>query len=159
MLRCPPGSLRSVQLPLDHQVEMRDTAVCHQHWVRVRVMVAETMCLYYGTQWCCVCGEEEGSKNWPLRNPSDQLSIPHLPRPPRKTYQRDRILTSKVESQWCPVMIGWTGGSDDWQCQKQQMDPAEWELMILNQLLQFVVLQWLREAPSQLNGHSWNLTG
>ncbi len=31
------------------------------------------MCLYDGTQWCSVCGEEEGSKNWSLRNPSDQL--------------------------------------------------------------------------------------
>ncbi len=31
MPRCPPGSLRSVQLPLYHQVEMRDTAMCHQH--------------------------------------------------------------------------------------------------------------------------------
>ncbi len=31
MPRCPPGSLRSVQLPLDHLVEMRDRAVCHQH--------------------------------------------------------------------------------------------------------------------------------
>ncbi len=30
MLRCPPGSLRSVQLPLDHLVEKRDRAVCHQ---------------------------------------------------------------------------------------------------------------------------------
>ncbi len=26
MPRCPPGSLRSVQLPLDHLVEMRDRA-------------------------------------------------------------------------------------------------------------------------------------
>ncbi len=31
MQRCPAGSLRSVQLPLDYQVEMRDTAVCHHH--------------------------------------------------------------------------------------------------------------------------------
>ncbi len=31
MPRCPPGSLRSVQLPLDHLVEKRDRAVCHQH--------------------------------------------------------------------------------------------------------------------------------
>ncbi len=31
MPRCLPGSLRSVQLPLDHLVEMRDRAVCHQH--------------------------------------------------------------------------------------------------------------------------------
>ncbi len=30
MPRCPPGSLRSVQLPLDPLVEMRDRAVCHQ---------------------------------------------------------------------------------------------------------------------------------
>ncbi len=30
MLRCPPGSLRSVQLPLDHLVEKRDRAVCHR---------------------------------------------------------------------------------------------------------------------------------
>ncbi len=31
MSRCLPGSLRSVQLPLDHLVEKRDRAVCHQH--------------------------------------------------------------------------------------------------------------------------------
>ncbi len=30
MPRCLPSSLRSVQLPLDHLVEMRDRAVCHQ---------------------------------------------------------------------------------------------------------------------------------
>ncbi len=30
MPRCPPGSLRSVQLPLDHLVEKRDRAVCHR---------------------------------------------------------------------------------------------------------------------------------
>ncbi len=30
MSRCSPGSLRSVQLPLDHLVEKRDRAVCHQ---------------------------------------------------------------------------------------------------------------------------------
>ncbi len=31
------------------------------------------MCLYDGTQSCSVCGEEEGSKNRALGNPSDQL--------------------------------------------------------------------------------------
>ncbi len=36
-------------------------------------MVGETMCLYDGTQWCSVCGEEEGSKNRALRNISVQL--------------------------------------------------------------------------------------
>ncbi len=30
MPRCLPGSLRSVQLPLYHLVEIRDRAVCHQ---------------------------------------------------------------------------------------------------------------------------------
>ncbi len=55
-------------------------------------------------------------------------------------------------------MRGWTRGSDDWQCQKRQIDPAEWGLMIWNWLLQFAGLQWLRVAQTLLNGHSWNLT-
>ncbi len=118
-------------------------------------MVGEAMCLYDGTQWCSVCGEKEGSKNRSLGNPLwpiDVLWIPPLPRPPWKTDQWDRIQTSEVESQWCPVMRGWTGESDDWQCQKWQTDPAEWGLMIWNRLLQFTGLQWLRVAESQLNG-------
>ncbi len=45
-------------------------------------MVVETMGLYDGTQWSSVCGEEEGSKNWPLRNPGDQLMcFGYLPSP------------------------------------------------------------------------------
>ncbi len=36
-------------------------------------MVGEAMCLYDGSQWCSVCGEEEGSKNRSLGNPSDQF--------------------------------------------------------------------------------------
>ncbi len=95
-----------------------------------------------------------GEPQWPI----DVLWIPPLPRPPWKTDQWDRIQTSEVESQWYPVMRGWTGGSNDWQCQKWQTDPAEWGLMIWNRLLQFAGLQWLRVAQSQLNGHSWNLT-
>ncbi len=122
-------------------------------------MVGEAMCLYDGSQWCSLCGEEEGSKNWALGNPSDQLMcFGYLPRPPWKTDQWDRIQTSEVESQWYAVMRGWTGGSDDWQCQKRQTDPAEWGLMIWNRLLQFAGLQWPIVAQSQLNGHSWNLT-
>ncbi len=71
-------------------------------------MVGETMCLYDGTQWCSVCGEDEGSKNWPLRNPSDQLmfcgylpSPGHLERPTIESNQRSGL----------PVMTmrGWTG--------------------------------------------------
>ncbi len=45
-------------------------------------MVGEAMCLYDGSQWCSVCGEEEGSKNRSLKNPSDQLMIfGYLPSP------------------------------------------------------------------------------
>ncbi len=71
-------------------------------------MVREAMCLYDGGQWCSVCGEEEGSKNWSLRNPSDQLmfcgylpSQAHLERPTSESNQRSGI----------PVMTirGWTG--------------------------------------------------
>ncbi len=89
-----------------------------------------------------------GEPQWPI----DVLWIPPLPRPPWKTDQWDRIQTSEVESQWYPVMRGWTGGSDDWQCQKRQTDPAEWGLMIWNLLLQFAGLQWPIVAQSQLNG-------
>ncbi len=84
---------------------------------------------------------------WPV----DVLWIPPLPRPPWRTYWWDRIQTSEVESQWCPAMRGWTGGSDDWQCQKQQKDPAEWGLMIWNRPLRLAGLQWLRVAQSLLN--------
>ncbi len=116
-------------------------------------MVGEAMCLYDGTQWCSVCGEEEGSKNWTLRNPSDQLMCcGYLPSPCHLERPTSEIgfKAIEVESQWCTVMRGWTGGSDDWQCQKRQIDPAEWGLMIWNQLLQFAGLQWLREALSQV---------
>ncbi len=77
-------------------------------WDRIQTSEVES-------QWCSVCGEEEGSKNWSLRNPSDQLMCSGFlpPRPPWRTCQWDRIQTSEVESQWCPVMRGWTGGSDD----------------------------------------------
>ncbi len=63
-------------------------------------MVWETMCLYDGTQWCSVCGEEEGSKNRSLRHSSDQLMFcGYLPSPGHlKTCHWDRIQTSEVES-------------------------------------------------------------
>ncbi len=65
-------------------------------------MVGEAMCLYDGSQWCSVCGEEEGSKNRSLGNPSDQfMCFGYLP---WKTDQWDRIQTSEVESQWYPVI-------------------------------------------------------
>ncbi len=73
MPRCPPGSLRSVQLQLKREIELCVIGVA---------MVGEAMCLYDGSQWCSVCGEEEGSKNRSLRNPSDQLMcFGYLPSP------------------------------------------------------------------------------
>ncbi len=61
-------------------------------------MIWETMCLYDVSQWCSVYREDDGSKNWSLRNISDQLMcFGYLPSPGHKTYQWDRIHTSKVE--------------------------------------------------------------
>ncbi len=149
MPRCLPGSRRSAQLPLDHLVEVRDRAVCHQriNGRRNHVPVWWEPVMYCMWRKGGVQEPIPGEPQWPIY----VLWIPPLPRPPRKTDQWDRIQTSEVESQWCPVMRGWTGGSDDWQCQKRQTDPAEWGLMIWNQLLQFAGLQWLRAAQSQLN--------
>ncbi len=59
-------------------------------------MIGEAMRLYDGTQWCSVCGEEEGSKNRSLGNPSDQFmcfgylpSPGHLERPTSETSRKD----------------------------------------------------------------------
>ncbi len=78
-------------------------------------MVGDTMCLYDGTQWCSVCGEEEeGSKNRSLRNPSDQLMcFGYLPAPGHPERPTSEIGFKPAKSLWCPVMRGWTGGSDD----------------------------------------------
>ncbi len=66
MPRCSPGSLRLIQLLLDclDCLEMKDRAVCHQHSKGKRNHV-----LVWWSQWCSVYGEEEGSKNWSLKNP------------------------------------------------------------------------------------------
>ncbi len=146
MPRCVPGSLRSVQLLLDQLVEMRDRAVCHQRRNGRRSHVPEWWDPLIWGMWRRggVQKPIPGEPQWPI----DVLWIPPLPRPPWKTDQWDRIQTSKVESQWCPVMRGWTGGSDYWQSQKRQTDPAEWGLMIWNRLLQFAGLQWQSSAVS-----------
>ncbi len=69
-------------------------------------MVGETMCLYEGTQWCSVCGEEEGSKNWALGNPGDQLMcFGYLPSPGH--LER---LTSEIgfkPAKWNPSDVQW----------------------------------------------------
>ncbi len=108
MPRCPPGSLRSVQLPLDHLVEKRDRAVCHR-----RSNGREAMCLYDGSQWCSVCGEEEGSKNRSLRNPSDQLMcFGYLPSPGHPERPTGEI--GFKPAKWNPSDAQrWEGGQED----------------------------------------------
>ncbi len=117
MPRCLPGSLRSVQILLDHLVEMRARAVCHQHSngrstykhmsYTAHVIQAHTMCLYDGTQWCSVCGEEEGSNNWSLRYPSDQLMCSgFLPSPGHLEGSASEIgfkpaKWNPCDAQWC----------------------------------------------------------
>ncbi len=112
MPRCPPGSLRSVQLPLDHLVEKRDRAVCHR---RSNGRRSHVPVWWVPVMWCMW---RRGGVQEPIPEepqwPVDVLWIPPHPRPPWRTYRWDRIQTSEVESQWCPAMRGWTGGSDDW---------------------------------------------
>ncbi len=157
MPRCPPGSLRSVQLPLDHLVEKRDRAVC----VSSVEMVGQAMCLYDGTQWCSLCGEEEGFKNRSLRNPSDQLMcFGYLPSPGHP--ERSTIKIGFKPAKWNPSDIQWWEGEQEDlmidSVKRDQINRAGWGLMIWNRLLQFAGLQWPIVAQSQLNGHSWNLT-
>ncbi len=47
-----------------------------------------------------------------------------------------KISCSPNSNQWSAVLVmrGWTGGSDDSQCHKQQINIAEWALMIWTQL-------------------------
>ncbi len=120
-------------------------------------MVVEAMCLYDGTQWCSVCGEEEGSKNRALGNPGDQLMFcGYLPSPGHPERPTSEI--GFKPAKWNPSdervdrRIWWLTVSKvaDWSSRMRTDD--------LNQLLQFAGLQWLRVAQSQLNGHSWNLT-
>ncbi len=69
-------------------------------------MVWETMCLYDGTQWCSVCGEEEGSKNWSLRIPSDQLMFcGYLPSPGH--LERPAIEIWFKPAKWNPGDAQW----------------------------------------------------
>ncbi len=76
-------------------------------------MVWEAMCLYDGTQWCSVCGEEEGSKNRSLWNPSDQfmcfghLSSPGHPERPTSEIGFKPAKCNPSDVQW------WEGGQED----------------------------------------------
>ncbi len=76
-------------------------------------MVGEAMCLYDGTQWCIVCGEEEGSKNRALGNPSDQLMcFGYLPAPGHPERPTSEI--GFKPAKWNPSDIQWwEGGQED----------------------------------------------
>ncbi len=76
-------------------------------------MVGEAMCLYDGTQWCSVCGEEEGSKNRSLRNPSDQLMcFGYLPSPGHPERPTGEI--GFKPAKWNPSDAQWwEGGQED----------------------------------------------
>ncbi len=76
-------------------------------------MLGETMGLYDGTQWYSVWGEEEGSKNWPLKNPSDQLMcFGYLPSPGHLERTSSEIGFKPVEWNPCDAQL-WEGGQED----------------------------------------------
>ncbi len=76
-------------------------------------MVGEAMCPCDGTQWCSVCGEEEGSKNRSLGNPSDQFmcfGYLHSPGHPERPTSEIRFKPAK----WNPSDVQWwEGGQED----------------------------------------------
>ncbi len=76
-------------------------------------MVGEAMCLHDGSQWCSVCGEEEGSKNRSLRNPSDQLMcFGYLPTPGHPEGPTGEI--GFKPAKWNPSDTQrWEGGQED----------------------------------------------
>ncbi len=69
--------------------------------------------LSYRTQWCCVCGEEEGCKNRSLGNPSDQLmSFGYLPSPGHPERPTSEI--GFKPAKWNPSDVQWwEGGQED----------------------------------------------
>ncbi len=117
------------------------------------VMVWETMCLYDGTQWCSVCGEEEGSKNRSLRIPSDQLMFcGYLPSPGH--LERPDSEIGFKPAKWNPCGAQWWEGGQE-------------NLMVNSIKRSFWFLKKLcnshgfsdRVAQSQLNVHIWTLIG
>ncbi len=103
-----------------------------------------------------VCGEEEGSKNRSLRNPSDRWCSVDTS-PPQATLKdlplrfRDYIERFKP-AKWNPCDAQWWEGGQEYlmvnSAKSSRIDLAEWELMIWNQLLQFAGLQWQSSAVS-----------
>ncbi len=76
-------------------------------------VVGEAMCLYDGSQWCSVCGEEEGSKNRSLGNSSDQfMCFGYLPAPGHPERPTSEI--GFKPAKWNPNDIQWwEGGQED----------------------------------------------
>ncbi len=124
-------------------------------------MVGDTMCLYDGTRWCSVCGEEEGSKNRALGNPSDQLMCSgFLPSPghlegPASEIGFKPAKWNPCDAQWCE------GGQEDLMVNRikssrqiQQNENRWFGISFCNP-------QGFsdRVAPSQLNVHVWTLIG
>ncbi len=98
-----PCSYRWI-IRLKREIELRVIGVAR---------IGEVMCLYDGTQWCSVCGEEEGSKNRTLRNSSDQLTscvLDTSPGHPERPAGEIRFKPAKwnpSDAQWCE------GGQED----------------------------------------------
>ncbi len=106
--RCLPGSLWFVQLPLDHLIEKRDRAVCHQcnngrkshvpvWWDPVDVVYVE---------------KRRGTRTDPWGNPSDQLMcFGYLPSPGHSEIPTSEYLKpaywNPSDAQW------WEGGQED----------------------------------------------
>ncbi len=68
-------------------------------------MVGKAMCLYDGTTWCSVCGEEERSKNRSLGNPSDQMMcFGYLPSPGHLERPSSEIREDSNQRSGIPVM-------------------------------------------------------
>ncbi len=122
-------------------------------------MVGEAMCLYDGSQWCSVCGEEEGSKNRSLGNPSDQfMCFGYLPSPGHPERPTSEIGFKLAK--WNPSDIQWWEGRqedlmiDSVKSSRQIQQNEDWWFGI-----GFCNSQGFSDrAQSQLNGHSWNLT-
>ncbi len=106
MPRCPPGSLSSYRWIIWSKWEIE---LC----VISIAMVGEAMCLYDGSQWCSVCGEEEWSKNRSLGNPSEQLMFcGYLPSPGHPERPTSEI--GSKPAKMSPSDVQWReGGQED----------------------------------------------
>ncbi len=141
--RCLPGSLRSVQLPLDHLVEMRDRAVCHQRRNGRRNHVP--------VWWDPVNVEKRrGPRTEPWgTSVTSWCAVDTFP--PQATLKDQPVRYDSNQRSGVPVM-----SSDErirriwWLSQKRQTDPAEWGLMIW--IEQFVLPSNWTGVPNKVAG-------